>query len=367
MWVADSVAANAGTERQMIEIGRRMDRSRFEMHLATFEANQPPIASQAFQLSVFPFVSAWSPEGMRQIFRMASLIRTKRIDIVHSFMLMRSAIASTVAAKLGGARVILTSRRDVGYHYTPSSLAMMRALNPLTTRITANCEAAKQAAVDRERANPLKIDVLYNGVDIAAITSAARGEEPTVPVPRDAKVVGIVANYRPVKDLHLFLRSAAIVAKQDQEAVFLLVGSGSLENELKDAARSLGIFERTIFTCGRGTVPPYLRSMSVACLTSVSEGLSNAILEYMAAGLPVVATDSGGNRELIEDSRTGFLVRDRTPETFASGVLRLLSDAERRRRFGAAGLQRCREKFDIAVAVRTTEQYYEEVLHGPNL
>lgn len=362
LWAVDTVAHNAGTERQIIEIGRRMDPSRFTMYLATVEGDQPAIASEAFRLAVFPFVSVRSAQGLRQILRMASYIRSERIEIVHSFML-KSAIAATVAGKLGGAGSILTSRRDLGYAYNPAHLRIWRVLNAMSTRVTANCQAAKAASARMERLDEAKIDVLYNGVDLRTFAPSGT-EETAVPVPRDARVVGIVANYRPVKDLPLFLKAAAEVAKQEPETVFLLVGTGTLESGLKELAGSLGIAGRTIFTCGRGTVPPYLRRMSVGCLSSSSEGLSNSILEYMAAGLPVVASDVGGNRELVEDGRTGFLVAERTPEAFAAPIVRLLRDGDLRRRLGAAGLERCRERFDIQVAVRNTERYYERLIQA---
>jgi glycosyltransferase involved in cell wall biosynthesis len=359
LWVADTVAHNAGTERQIIEIGRRMDRNKFRIYLVTFEDNQPAAAAEAFSLRIFPMVSVWTANGAQQILRIASMIRSEGITIVHGFM-RKSSIVATLAGRLGGAPVILTSRRDLGYHYTPKSLAATRLLNPLASRITVNCEAAKLATIQLEKVDAEKIDVLYNGVDLAAFSK--RGEEPAVPVPRDAKVVGIVANYRPVKDLPLFLEAAAIVAREEPGVVFLLAGTGSMEGELKALALRLGIADRVIFTCGRGDIPPYLHRMCIACLSSESEGLSNSILEYMAAGLPVVGTDAGGNRELIEDGHTGFLVRDRTPEAFAAPILRLLRDEEMRIRFGQAGLRRCQQMFDIDVAVENMEKYYQTLL-----
>jgi glycosyltransferase involved in cell wall biosynthesis len=362
LWVADTVAHNAGTERQIMEIGRRMDPRKFELHLATFEDDQPAAAAEIFDHTIFPLISVWTAQGARQVLRMASMIRSKKISIVHGFM-HKASIVGTLAGKLGGAPIILTSRRDLGYYQTPRSLAVLRLLNPLATRITANCEAARLAASQLEKVDLAKIDVLYNGVDLHAFRNSNHASaEPAVPVPADGKVVGIVANYRPVKDLPLFLKAAAVVASEEPETVFLLVGTGTMEPELKELARSLRIADRTIFTCGRGAVPAYLHRMSVACLSSASEGLSNSILEYMAAGLPVVATDAGGNRELIVDGRTGFLVRERTPHAFAAPILRLLRDGGMRSAFGRAGLERCQEMFEMSVAVQNTQKYYEELI-----
>jgi glycosyltransferase involved in cell wall biosynthesis len=363
LWVVDTITHNAGTERQMIELGRRIDRRKFEIHLATLADSEPAFAAEVFRVSTFPVDSVWTIQGLRQTLRMASMIRSEAFSIVHGFM-PRSSILATVAGKLGGAKVILTSRRNLGYYYTRGYLAIIRVLNPLVTRITANCEAARQVAAQYEKVDASKIDVLYNGVDLAAFRNRNGSDELPVPLPAGMKVVGVVANYRPVKDLPLFLKAAAIVAEEEPGTAFLLAGEGDLEEELKELARSLGIADRTIFTSGRGAVPPYLHRMCIGCLSSVSEGLSNSILEYMAAGLPVVATDTGGNRELIEDGRTGFLVRERTPEAFAIPVLKLLRDDRMRASFGQAGLQRCSEMFDIEVAVQKLQTYYESLVRS---
>jgi glycosyltransferase involved in cell wall biosynthesis len=177
-------------------------------------------------------------------------------------------------------------------------------------------------------------------------------------VPSDAQVVGVVANYRPVKDLALFLKSAHIVAAAAPQAAFLLVGRGELRSELEKLAVELGIGDRVFFSDGRGSVPDYLARMSVACLSSLSEGLPNAILEYMAAGLPVVATDVGGNSELVADGDTGYLVRGRTPEAFAEPIIRLLRDHALRAVMGQKGLERARTEFDLSAAVRRLEGFY---------
>jgi len=101
-----------------------------------------------------------------------------------------------------------------------------------------------------------------------------------------------------------------------------------------------------------------LARMSVACLSSLSEGFSNAILEYMAVGLPVVATDVGGNREAVLDGETGFLVRERTPEAFARPLIALLEDDDLRLRMGASGMARCLSNFELGKTMRDLEDYY---------
>jgi glycosyltransferase involved in cell wall biosynthesis len=216
--------------------------------------------------------------------------------------------------------------------------------------------------VEVERAEPSKVDVLYNGVDIAKFTR--RGPAGATPLRKltGGKVVGIVANYRAVKDLELFLRAAKAVVAEVPETRFALIGQGSLGPSLKSLAAELGIQDRVFFSDGIGAVPDYLSQFDVGCLSSSSEGFSNSILEYMAAGLPTVATDVGGNREAIDDGVTGYVVANRESEALAAPIIRLLKDDQLRTTMGQAALQRCRERFDMNSATLQLEAYYLNVL-----
>jgi glycosyltransferase involved in cell wall biosynthesis len=175
-------------------------------------------------------------------------------------------------------------------------------------------------------------------------------------------VVGIVANLRPVKDHRLFMRAAQLVAREVDDVAFLLAGRGELYDELRNYARELGIGDRVFFTQGEGNVMDWLAGMCVGCLTSISEGFSNAIMEYMAAGLPVVAIDVGGNRDAVVHGETGFLVPERTPEAFAQPLIELLRNEEMRAAMGAKGFERCRELFEVGKTIGQLEQLYEKLI-----
>ena len=205
---------------------------------------------------------------------------------------------------------------------------------------------------------------VYPGVDLTRYGASA-GDlsiSDSLGIPRNARVVGIVANLRRVKDLPLFLRAARIVSLEVPDAVFLLVGRGQLRAELSRLATELGIRDKVYFSGERGDVPDYLARIAIGCLTSESEGLPNAILEYMAAGLPVVATDVGGISELVDHGRTGFLVRERSAEAVAAPIIRLLRDEGLRATMGQAGLNRAQADFEISVAVKRLEEFYINAL-----
>ena len=173
-----------------------------------------------------------------------------------------------------------------------------------------------------------------------------------------AKVVGIIANLRPVKDHALFLRAAAIVAGQVPDVAFVLLGEGSLRADLEALAEELGIADKVFFAGRVGHVQDYLARMDIGCLSSNSEGFPNTICEYMAAGVPVVATDVGGMREAVEHGVTGYVVPHGRPEEFAKHIIELLKDDDKRTEMGRKSLESCREKFDIELSIREFEEYY---------
>lgn len=332
----------------------------------TLKDDQPQEAYEIFRtLEVFDAPHIWTTRGFTQTMRMAGFFRDGRFDVVHSFML-KSAIASVTAGRIAGVPHILTSRRDIGYYHTPRSLKLMRVLNRMTTRVTANCQAAADAAVSLEGLDPAKIDVLFNGVDQDKF-DPSRQHNYTPPerfrdLPDRSRLVGMLANYRPVKDYPLFLESAAIVAAAVPDAAFLLIGAGPQRQELETLTERLGIAGRVYFTNGEGPVPFWLKRIGIACLTSSSEGFSNSILEYMAAALPIVACDVGGVGEAVIDGKTGFLVRDRKPETVADRLITLLRNEELRIAFGSAAFRSCRDRWTLDLATRELEQYYRTVL-----
>jgi glycosyltransferase involved in cell wall biosynthesis len=361
--VVDQVTHDAGTERQVAETIRRLDHSQFDVHLICFEDSPRYRALAALcQARLFPFRTIYSPDGMRCISQFRRYLQEHRVDLVMTYM-MKSAWFSVLAVMPGFAGKLITCRLSMGYWHTPKQLLYMRFLNRFTDRWVTNSEGARRITVEAEKVPAELVDVVYQGVDMEVFSpSQARpGACRALGIPEGARVVGIVANLRPVKDHELFLRAAALVAARVPDVAFLIAGRGELQESLELLATQLGIRGRVFFTHGEGRVVDYLAEMSVGCLTSHSEGFSNAILEYMAMGLPVVATDVGGNREAIGDA--GFLVGERTPEAFAAPVIRLLEDEPFRISMGQRAMERCRERFELDLTIRKLEDYFRQIAH----
>lgn len=363
LFFIDSLNARGGTENQLIEIIRRLDRGRFEVFAACLE-DGGPLRELDATIHVFPVHGVFSFRALGQLWLIRRMIKRNRIDVVHTLM-FKSTLLGVLGARWAGCKSIVTSRRNLGYWYTPFYLRIVCLLNRHTTRVLANSEAAKRSAVALEGISADRVDVLYNGVDVSRFEGPG---DPalldTLGIPGNARVVGIVANYRPVKDLPLFLRAARLIVARHPDVVFLLVGRGQLREELSRVAREEGIEEKVFFTGGAGDVSDYLPLMQVACLSSATESFSNAILEYMAAGLPTVATDVGGNAEAIEHEVTGYLVPAGNAELMAKLVSELLENHELRKAMGARASDKCRQRFAIDTCVRLHESYYERLLTG---
>jgi glycosyltransferase involved in cell wall biosynthesis len=357
--LVDTIGWYAGTERQVAETAARLDPERFEVHVCCLEASpQLDALKSVCKVAVFPAQSFNSLHGIQQALRLRQYLDEQRIRIVHAYMNKTALFA--VFSSLLSHRIVVTSRLNTGYWYTPGLRLRFQLLNLATTHIMANSREAKRIAVAMEKIAESRISVVYQGVDMNVFRPGAG--DPSIceelGIPPGARVVGIVANLRPVKDHVLFLRAAALVAQKIPDAVFLLVGSGELYEELKQLAQELGIAERVFFTQGKGKVVDYLSRMCIGCLTSHSEGFSNSIMEYMAAGLPAVATAVGGNLEAIVDGKTGYLVHERTSEAFAKPLIDLLENEGLRKQMGELGYVRCAENFEIGKTIRSLEDFY---------
>lgn len=364
--IIDSLGPNSGNEILLARLANALDPEVIEVHVCCFEDSERlRNLRPGVHTAIFPLTNTNSPNGLRQIWRFRRYLKRNKIDAVHSFV-NNAAIFGVLASLAGGCRTVITSRLNCGYWYTAKWVWLFRALNLFSTHIFTNSAAARDVTASIEKASADKIVVFYPGVDLARFAASPhqRSAADNLGIPEDASVVGIVANFRPVKDLSLFLRSAALVARANPESVFLLVGRGPLKADLQKLAVDLGIRDRVYFSSQEVPVPEYLATMSVACLSSESESLPNAIMEYMAAGLPVVATDVGGVNELVDDGITGYLVRERTAEAFAEPIIRLLRDRQLQASLGRNGLQRAQMQFDDRAAVERLQQFYIEAVRN---
>jgi glycosyltransferase involved in cell wall biosynthesis len=298
------------------------------------------------------------------VLRLARFMRRNRFDIVHTFF-QDANIGGVLAGAMAGIRSIVVSRRDIGHWYTPRKLFLLRQVNRLADYFLVNSEAVKQAVVQHEKIRPARIKVVRNGFFDIPDDSPSPLSKSKLGIPADSHLVGIVANLVPVKRIDNFIRIAACAA--DRQAHFLVIGAGSRREILLAQARQAGLADRFQIIHTLENVFDYMKLFDVGLLTSDAEGLSNTLIEYQMCGKPVLAFDVGGNREVIQDGRTGYLVTPGDLEGMVRRLDALLLDEPLRKTMGASAASWARVEFHGSKLIRQTSEFYRYSLTGADL
>lgn len=368
VYLIDEMQGEAGTEKQIVNLIRRLPLNKYEIHLACFTVSSwlrsLDLPCRIYDLNTPSF---WRPSAHLNILRFTRFLRREKIDIIQTFFPAAHVVGVT-SAFLAGVPRIISSRRNFGHALTTKQKWTMNIINRLTHRILANSFSVKQRTALLEGVGPRKIDVIYNGVDTLAAPEAETHPHPTkadLGFTEQQPLVGVVANLRPVKGVRYFIEAAEIVNRTHPRTRFAIYGFGELMGELEDLTDSLGIAEKLRFMGRTPSVSIHLPLFDVAVLSSLSEGFSNSILEYMAAGLPVVATDVGSNWETVETGATGYLARPKDPTDIAQKMITLLDDAEKRKHMGAEGRRRVIRDFSMERMIDRYDEYYRYVFSTP--
>ena len=359
-----------GTERQVVNLIQNYDRARFDVHLACFRLSGPllrEIDRGEVALADYTITTLASPRTLWQQWRLARYVRAQGIRIVHSFGFYANVFA-VPAARLGGAEVVVASIRDTGDHLTWLQKAMQKWACRAADHVLVNALAVRAVLVEQGY-EPLHISVIPNGIDVSRFKDQAGAQSLRVELglPTTSPIVAAFLRLNRLKGVEYFLEAAALLVKRFDEARFLIVGdsvSEAYRDELEDYADRLGLGDRVVFAGFRSDVPALLSEVCVSVLPSLSEGLSNVVLEAMAAGVPVVATSVGGTPEMVEDGVTGLLVPPRDASALAQAIGSLLADPERGHSIGQAARLRVAEQFSLEATVRKTEELYERLLRG---
>jgi glycosyltransferase involved in cell wall biosynthesis len=352
--------APAGTETQLLALIRHVDRRKVLPYLCLLRGDNP--VSQALEPDDCPILrlgvgALRHPSTLTCAWRFVRFLRRERIDVLQVYF-PDSSYFGVPAAWLAGVKHRLRTRNNLGHWLTPLHRLLGRALNVLTTGTIANCEAARQALRAAEKPSPESVLVLENGVDLERFLDIPPLAERAPAEPR----IGVVANLRPVKGLGDFVVAASHLRDSHPRAVFSVVGEGEQRSALQEQARRDGLAGRFLLPGSVADVPGFLTGLDVAVLCSHAEGMSNALLEYMAAGRAIVATAVGAATELIADGTHGLLVPPGDAARLAEAIGRLLDDRSLARRLGEAARQRALERYSRAAMVRRFEDFYERLM-----
>lgn len=372
MYLVDHYAGpQAGTEGQLLKLIQYLDRSRFNPALTVLRTSEcverVPFGCPVRTLELAKLAS---PNAILKVVSFARSLRREGYRIVHCFLNDVSLIAPPILWMFG-IRVVV-SRRDMGFWYTKGNLAVLRLVSPFVDRYVANCWAVARVVQKKEWVPSRKISVIYNGL-FPRETDSCKSSNEIRPfeVSDERTVVGIVANLKPIKRIDIVIQAVAIVHKHYPGICLLVVGKdgpskwgSSMREELEQLSRRLEIHDRIIFTGAVDDPSPYINRFDIAVLSSESEGFSNAMLEYMQAGRPTVCTDVGGNPELVQDGKNGFLVSVGDVDALANRLLALLTDSGLAQRVGNAASSTVRSICSHTKMLEEQMLCYDKALSG---
>lgn len=358
-----------GTEKQLISLIEALDRNRFQPHLCCLRKSIinkcrkkealdlfEKIECPKIQLDIISFrkIKTWI-----DLIKLVKFIRSHHIDIVQTYF-QDPAILGLLAGKLSNVKSVLASFRDMGFWRHNEYDVKMKLIYNLFSYYIANSLAVRNLYVNLYDLPGDKFKVIYNGVDINRFRPPVNNQR------RNDKriVVGIVANLnRQVKRLDIFLRAAAYVIQRIADVKFVIAGEGELKSELLKLSRNLGLGGNVEFLGKVEDVPRLLYTIGIGIISSDSEGFSNAILEYMAAGVPVVATDVGGNGEIIKDAENGFLVSAGDYRSMGRRIIELIQKEDIYQQIRKKGFDTVYDNFTSSHCIKSYQNFYEQVLN----
>lgn len=363
----DSFGAG-GTELNLIRTIERLDNSRFDITILTLN-DQGDLRDRAKRLGlpikVFSFPRLNSITAFSQAAQIVIWLKHLKPDVVHSHDRYTNLFV-TPCARLARVPLIMTSRR----WWTAMPHWIYGVGNTIAYRLShviiANSAIVARLMSDREGIPAARIVTLPNFVDDDAFDplpdQARLVARRAFGIPDDALVVTAVAVLRPEKDLGTLIEAVARLAQDHGDVHLLLAGSGPCEAALRQAAAAHHIEDRVHFPGFLHSPPSPHQFGEVAVLCSLHEGFPNSIVEAMAAGKPVVATNVGGIPDAVEDERTGLLVPARSSVDLAAGIGRLAKDAAMRKAFGDAGRAKARACYRASVVLDRLGAVYAESL-----
>lgn len=361
-----------GVERTLTSILPKLDKCQYKVYLCClFKRDKLADAMESLNIPIIKFKMRarldFDGRYIGGIVRLAALIRRMKIDIVHTH-LYRANLAGRIAAKLAGVPVIIANEHNIdSWKKFPQRLSD-RALAGITNKIIVVSDAVKDFYVSKIGIPEHKIITIHNGVDIPKFQTYVNinKKREEFGIKSDDKVITIIGRLHQQKGHCCFLKAAQIIGKKKTNVKFLIVGDGPLEKQLRSMSADLEISKNVIFAGLREDIPQILAMSDISVLTSLREGFSITVLESMAAGKPVVVTDVGGNSEIVEHGKTGFIIPAQSPEDLALYSLNLINNQELAKKMGEEAKKRVLN-FSIDRMVKKTENLYDVLLKSVKL
>ncbi len=352
--------SRAGTETQLIALISHLDRRAVSPSLCVLNGGDSE--SRSLCPDDCPFLDLGlpkiaSPNSLSAAARLASFWRRHRVEVVQTYFLDSTYFAAPLA-RLCGVPHVVRVRNNTGYWLTARHRMLGRLTAQLGVTLT-NSEDATTAIRRVERLKPGSIATIENGVDLDRFPDCLPPN-----IGRMDVQIGAVANLRPVKNIGGLVDAATILRDEFPQARFIVAGEGPARSELESQIRRAGLDDRFLLRGAVQDVPGFLSQIDIAVLCSHSESMSNALLEYMAAGRAIVATDVGSNARLIRDGIEGSIVPPGDSRALAHAIRQFIRAPELARRCAGAARTRAEQSFSRRAMIRRFENFYETLGRG---
>jgi len=369
-----------GTEKNILALVSNLDKDRYENMVVALMSGGDLIEKVREQGLKGEILGINSILDLCKLLRLWRLMRSEKIDILHTY-LWHANIAGRIIGCLARVPVIISSERCLDLNRSMLKVRLNRLTAPLCRKISCVSDQVKQILIKREKIQADKIAVIYSGVicdekEFKDNTIEDRNNfREKIGIEPETKLVGSVGRLRPEKGHRYFIEAAAKlfkkrrgedrVNKAEYNMRFLIAGDGPEEDRLRSLAVELGIDEHIIFCGYCDNVPEVLLALDVFVQPSLEEGLPLAVIEAMAAGVPVVATAVGGTKELVVHEQTGRLAKPADSQSLFLEIEELLKDDNVNGEMVVNARAMVRDRFSLRRMVEQTEQLYAE-LSGPN-
>jgi glycosyltransferase involved in cell wall biosynthesis len=354
LFIIDYFHRTGGTEKHLAELIAGLPAEAFRCSIVAFDLGENPLLdglrARGVSIISVPVGREYVPNAALQAWRLSKLIRKNRYDIVQTIH-QKADTYGAVIARLSGVKHLISSKRDTGQLRKPWHFFLNRRLKSLFDAFIVVAEAVRIAAMANDHLPASRITTIYNGVDIARL-AVPSGEQR-----RDARahlgfaaddfVVGIVARFRPEKNHDVFFAGVLQAAPSIPSLKVLAVGAGPLLTQFREQIAQTELGARTVFAGDVSDVLPCLWAMDVGCLTSSNEGFSNAVVEQMAVGLPMIVTDVGGNAEAVVDGENGRVIPPQDATAFSRALIDLHDNRARTGAMGRASRTRVETRFSL--------------------
>ncbi|TCI04439.1 glycosyltransferase [Corallincola luteus] len=344
---------NAGTEGQFIKLVQGMSQRGHQVKVyALRQSDYLTSGELGVEVEFLDVTRMASPKALWKMFCLGRRLRAQNTQLVQTFFNDASVIAPFFL-KWAGCRVMI-SRRDMGFWYSANLLKLLRWNRRWVDAAVVNSKAVGEQTALAEHIPAERVHVIYNGYAPPAETQSDV-ELPAGPV------IGIVANIRPIKRMQDAVAALGALCGEFPDLQLVIVGGGD-PAELQSQAEQLGVAKLLHCVGGQSAPQDYIRRFDIALLCSESEGFSNAIIEYLQWGKPVVCSRTGGNPEIIEHGKNGYLYDVGDVDALVEHLRKLLADHEGYKKMSQYALSSVASRFSMSQMLGNHELLYRQLL-----